>query len=270
MEFMCGKCGRKEWVFNDDAPLCFYCGAPLVKATRSYAGCLMSPEFVLQRMRHIVEKHGVFEAESGRFKREREACSTALYALALSEMSGKEYRVEIETVDQTPDTKVHHIDQSKGYNIVQTQSVEIVDWEKHVDDPMELIRAKSRKKYPADYCLLIAARSGKMVYPQRIARDIRRMTIPFAEVWILGQSATNAFNVARLHPTTLQHRFDIFEALKRAETDADVLTRRQRGKETERNSCPWEKSICRFREAITPRPYHWSRKFLLSVITIRV
>jgi hypothetical protein len=72
-----------------------------------------------------------------------------------------------------------------------------------------------------------------MVYPQVIARDIRKVTVPFAEIWILGQSATNTLNIARLHPTILQHEFNILEALERAKTDADVLQRRQRGRETE-------------------------------------
>jgi hypothetical protein len=59
------------------------------------------------------------------------------------------------------------------------------------------------------------------------------MTVPFAEIWILGQSATNTLNIARLHPTILQHEFNILEALERAKTDGDVLSRRQRGRETE-------------------------------------
>jgi len=71
------------------------------------------------------------------------------------------------------------------------------------------------------------------VYPQVIARDIRTMIVPFAEIWILGQSATNTFNVARLHPTILQLQFDIFEALERAKTDADVITKQKRGRDTE-------------------------------------
>jgi hypothetical protein len=233
MEFICGQCGRRDWVFGDDAPVCWTCGAPLIKATQSYADCLMSPEFVLFRMKGVVEKHGLIDAASGRFKLEREACSTTLYALALSEMTGAKYWVEVETVEQTPDTRIYQIDQSQGYNILRRQSVEVVDWEQHVDDPMELIRAKSRKAYPDDFCLLIAARSGKIVYPQVIARDIRKMTVPFAEIWILGQSASNTVNIARLHPTTLQLEFDIFDALKRAKTDGDVLSKRQRGKETE-------------------------------------
>jgi hypothetical protein len=233
MEFMCGQCGRTEQVFGDDTPACWTCGAPLIKATPSYAGCMMSPEFALLRMKKVVEKYGLNAAASGRFKQEREASSTALYALALSEMTGAKYWVEVETIQQTPDTTVYEIDQSQGRNILRQQSVEVVDWEQHVDDPMELIRAKSRKRYPADYRLLIAARSGKMVYPQVIARDIRKMTVPFEEVWILGLPTSHTVNIARVHPTIFQLEFDIFEALKKAKTDADVMSKRQRGKETE-------------------------------------
>jgi hypothetical protein len=196
-------------------------------------GCMMSPEFALLRMKKVVEKYGLNAAASGRFKREREASSTALYALALSEMTGAKYWVEVETVQQKPDTTLYQIDQSQGRNILRRQYVEVVDWEQHVDDPMELVRAKSRKQYPADFCLLIAARSGKTVYPQVIARDIRKMTVPFAEIWILGLPTSSTVNIARMHPSTYQLEFDIFEALKRAKTDADVLSRRQRGKETE-------------------------------------
>ena len=233
MEFICGQCGGKDWVFGDDSPLCWKCGVPLIKATQSYAGCLMSPEFVLRRMNTAMGKHGSIATGTGRFKREREASATAIYALALSELSGAKYWVEIETVEQTSDTRVYQIDQSRGYNTLRRQNVEVVDWEQHVDDVMELVRAKCEKRYPKDFCLLIAGRSGKMVYPQVIARDIRTMTVPFAEIWILGQSATNTFNVARLHPTILQLQFDVFEALERAKTDADVITKQKRGRDTE-------------------------------------
>lgn len=88
MLFICTQCGRSDWVFGGDSPRCFYCGASLLKATECYVGCLMSSKFVLHRMTAVVEKHGFSEAADGRFKREREACSTALYALGLSEMFG--------------------------------------------------------------------------------------------------------------------------------------------------------------------------------------
>lgn len=149
------------------------------------------------------------------------------------ELFGAKYGVEIETVEQTPHTRVYQIDQSRGYNTLRRQNVEVVVWEQHVDDLMKLVRAKREKQCPKDFCLLIAGRRGKMVYPQVIATDIGTMTAPFAEIWILGQSATNTFNVARLHPTILQLRFDVFEAPERATTDADVITKQKRGRETE-------------------------------------
>jgi hypothetical protein len=61
---------------------------------------------------------------------------------------------------------------------VRRQSVEVVDREQHVADPIVLVEAKCRKAYPADYCLLVAGRSGETVYPQVIARDIRKITVP--------------------------------------------------------------------------------------------
>src|SRR5437868_13842169 len=45
MEFLCVKCGHKDEVVGDDTPLCLSCGVHLVKATQSYAGLWMSPEF---------------------------------------------------------------------------------------------------------------------------------------------------------------------------------------------------------------------------------
>lgn len=197
-------------------------------------GLLDEPRVCSSQNEQRHRETGFIAAGSGRYKREREACATALYALALSELSGSKYWVEIaEIIEQTPDTRVYQIDQTRGFNTLQKQSIEVVDWERHVDDPVELIRAKSGKQYPDDFCLLIAARAGKMVYPQVIARDIRKMAVPFEEIWILGPSTTSVINVARLHPAIVQVQFDVFEALERAKTDADVLTKQKRGRETE-------------------------------------
>ena len=233
MEFMCSRCGRTDEVVGDDSPLCLYCRAPLIKATHTYEGLWMSPEFVLSRMRKVVEKHGFERAGTGRFKREREASTSGLYALALSEMYGKKYWIEIETVEQTPDTMVHHLNQSAGHNNIETQNIEVVDWEQHVDDPMSLVSVKCQKSYPSNFCLLIAARRETMLYPQMVASDIRKMCVPFAEIWIVGVSTDTTAHVVRLHPTTLPLQFDIREALKRARVDADLLRRGQRGSSTE-------------------------------------
>ena len=88
-------------------------------------------------MTKIVQTYGLGEAEgSGRFKQEREAWTSAVWALGLSEMNPKDFWVEIVTDEQTPDTRVHYLDQSAGYNHVMTYNVEVVDWETHVNDPM--------------------------------------------------------------------------------------------------------------------------------------
>jgi len=101
MQFFCLNCGRTDEVIGDSRPRCLSCGGPLLKATESYEGLLMSPEFVLRRMKTLVQKHGLQRVENGPFKHERGAWSTAIYALALSEMYSKKYWVRIETVAQT-------------------------------------------------------------------------------------------------------------------------------------------------------------------------
>ena len=74
----------------------------------------MSPKFVIERMQRVVEKHGLQQAESrGRFKQEREAWTSAVFTLGQTEITSKTYWIEVETVERTPDTKVHYIDQSE-------------------------------------------------------------------------------------------------------------------------------------------------------------
>ena len=76
-------------------------------------------------MQKIIETHGTRDAESsGRFKKEREAWTPAVWALGLTQIDGREHWVEIETEDNTPDTKVHRLDQSKGHNKIETYNVE--------------------------------------------------------------------------------------------------------------------------------------------------
>ena len=110
-----------------------------------------------------------------------------MYALGLAEMYSKEYWVEIETVDQTPDTRVHHIDQSAGHNEIGTQHIEIVDWEEHVDDALDLIKQKCRRAYPPYFCLLLLARNGKNFDVGDITRRpqgggaTRRLVLSFAD-----------------------------------------------------------------------------------------
>lgn len=233
MQFICLNCGRTDEVIEDSRPRCLVCGGSLLKATESYEGLLMSAEFVLRRMKTLVQKHGLQRVENGPFKHEREAWSTAMYALALSEMYSKKYWVRVETVAQTPDTYVHHIDQSTGNNIDQMQSVEVVDWVQNVAEVMTLIEKKAKKAYPPFYCLLITGRSGKTLDTDAIAEEIKKMSIPFAEIWIIGMLAYNVANVAMLFPILSLLQFDIPSALEKAKLEHDIMVRRQRGKGTQ-------------------------------------
>lgn len=105
----------------DETPRCLVCGAALVKATESYKGLLLAPKFAIERLERVIGTYGYELAQSsGRFKREREGWTSAMYALGLAEMTGREYWVEIETVDQTPDTKVHFL--------ISSTKVPVITW----------------------------------------------------------------------------------------------------------------------------------------------
>jgi hypothetical protein len=83
-----------------------------------------------------------------RFKQEREAWTSAVWALGQAERIGKEMWVEIETVEQTPDNKVHFIDQSKGYNSITTLNIEVVDWVPQVRSPIAVDQREMQESIP--------------------------------------------------------------------------------------------------------------------------
>ena len=233
MRFCCPKCGREDEVIGDTKPNCLWCGTALLRA-ETYTGLWMSPRIAVVRMNTLIEKHGYGEATtSGRFKREREAWTTGMYALGLAEMYSKEYWVEIETVDQTPDTRVHHIDQSAGHNEIETQHIEIVDWEEHVDDALDLIKQKCRRAYPPYFCLLLLARNGQNFDVGGITREIRNVNIPFAEIWVLGRISDEAMTLLRLVPSSMRADFDITDALEKGKRQGHFMVRQKRGASTE-------------------------------------
>ena len=109
--------------------------------------------------------------------------------------------------------------------------MEVVDWVSRVDSPMQPIEQKCRRAYPNFFSLLVLARSGKTAYPQEIAREIRKLTVPFAEIWILGRASEQdtKVHVVKVHPFVLHADFDIRHALKKAKNEADILQPQQRG-----------------------------------------
>src|SRR5258708_5658093 len=156
MRFCCPDCGRQEEVLADLKPHCLFCGVERARA-------------------------------DGRFKKEREACATGVLALALSKLNGEEWWVEIETIESTPDTRLRRIEQSSGHNVIQTRSIEIVDWEENVDDIMEVIGKKCQRAYPGHYLLLVHARHrGKVLDFDRVIGELKNMHSPFLEVWVIA------------------------------------------------------------------------------------
>ena len=108
-----------------------------------------------------------------------------------SQMHERDYWVEIETEDNTPDTKVHRLDQSSGHNKIETYNVEVVDWEQHVDDPIQIVRQKCARAYPSYFWLVILGRSGKVVDLNAVIEAIRCARVPFVEIWIVGRALEN-------------------------------------------------------------------------------
>ncbi len=236
MQFLCTTCGgNPEEIIGDGSPKCLRCSKPMVAATLSYKGLWLSPSFVIHRMQKIIEKHGNEEASSGRFKKEREAWTTAAWALGLKEIGETDSWVEIETVERTPDTKLHQLDQSTGHNKIETRNIEVVDWEEHVDDAMDVIKKKCANAYPRYFGLLVLGRSGKVLDVDSVVKAIRGTCVPFAEIWILGRplEAHARVQMARLFPDRTDIGFDLADAVRRSEGQREIMRPEGRGTGTD-------------------------------------
>jgi hypothetical protein len=194
----------------------------------------MSPWIAITRMKTTNETYGTEMARTHRrFKKEREAWTTGMFALALSKLTEKEFWVEIETVDSTPDTKLRHIDQSAGYNAIETHNIEIVDWDEHVSSIMEVIKKKCARSYPSDYFLLVHARSGKRLDFDHVIEELKKIVSPFFEVWILARISEDEMKVVRVAPAALPIDFKIQSELEKARKQRSFLRRGTRGTEIE-------------------------------------
>jgi transposase len=141
----------------------------------------------------------------------------------------------VEQGRRTPDTKVHHLDQSSGHNKIETYNIEVVDWEEHVDDLMQVIQQKCACAYPSYFGLLILGRSGKVIDPNTITEAIRSMRVPFAEIWIVGRALEdrNRVQMVRLFPDRVDVPYDLGRALKRTENQKEFMRPEGRGTGTE-------------------------------------
>jgi hypothetical protein len=230
MLFACPKCSRQETVLLDPKPLCRFCSIEMIPES-NYEGLWMSPFIVIRRMVTIRETYGVEVASTdGRLKREREAFTSGLLALGLAKLTGEQWWIEIETKDNTPDTKLKRLDQSTGNNVVQTRPVEVVDWEENVDDVMEVIRKKCRRAYPGDYLLAVHARHvGKELDLNRIVKETESIRSPFLEVWVIAFVGPDDVRVVRVSPGDLGTDLKLAAELEKASQQPPFMTPRMRG-----------------------------------------
>lgn len=200
MKFLCAACGREEEIIGDQNPRCRFCRSEMLRPS-NYSEVWMSPCFVIDRMVTISQTYGIDVARADRrFKREREAWTTAMLALALTKLNGHEWWVEVETVQGTPDNKLQRIDQSPRGNIIQTWEIEVVDWVESVPDIMEVIRKKAARAYSDKSLLLVNARSGKLLDFDQVIEEMKKLRSPFLEVWIVAFIRPGDVKVVRVAP----------------------------------------------------------------------
>ena len=231
MRFCCPSCGRDEEIVLDREPSCFSCGVRMIVAS-SYSGLWMSPYIAIKRMGTISETYGREAARrDGRFKKEREAWTTGVLALALTRLKDEVWWIEIiEAVESTPDTKLHHIDQSSGNNVIQTRCIEVVDWEEHVADIMTVIGKKCSRAYPADYLLLVHARHRSMALNfDLVIEQMKSIRSPFLEVWIIAAICSGQLKVVRVAPGWPVIDLDLRSDLAKASKQTAFLKRGIRG-----------------------------------------
>ena len=156
-----------------------------------------------------------------------------MYALGLSEMQNRQWWVEIETDEQTPDTRVHYMDQSSGRNCIQTQSIEIVDWEQHVENAVQVIKQKCQRAYPPHFCLLVLARNGKNLDVETLTKEVLSEKVPFGEIWIIGCLSEGLMAMVRIVPSAFRFDFETVRSLEKLRGQTDIMRKLQRGTGTE-------------------------------------
>ena len=204
-------------------------------AESDYSELWMSPYIAIRRMATISETFGTERARTdGRFKKEREAWTTGVFALALSRLNGEQWWIEIETKDSTPDTRLRQLDQRSGNNVIQTRNIEVVDWEENVADIMEVIRKKCKRAYPDHYLLLVNARNGgKVLDFDRVIQEMKDIRSPFLEVWVVAFVGPDDMKVVRVAPGALSIDFKIRAELEKAKKQTPFIKRGKRGTGTE-------------------------------------
>jgi hypothetical protein len=231
MRFCCPVCGREEEILLDRKPRCLVCRVEMI-AESKYADLWMNPAIAMARMKTVSERVGVERARTdSKFKKEREAWTTAVLALALTKLTREQWWIEIvPDEEKTPDTRLRRIDESSGSNVIQTRSIEVVDWEEHVDDVMEVIQEKLKGGYPGHYLLLVHARHvGKVLRVDRIVEEMKKIRSPFLEIWVIVSVGPDQMLAACVAPGALRIDLMVSVELEKASKQSPFLKKGIRG-----------------------------------------
>jgi hypothetical protein len=133
-------------------------------------------------------------------------------------------------VDNTPDTRLHSIDQSSGRNVIQTRSIEVVDWEENVPDIMDVIRKKCGRAYPDYYSLVVYARHiGRVLNFANGSEEIKTIRSPFMDIWGIASAGADNLKVARVAPEFLEIDLQYSSELENAKKQRELVKRGIRG-----------------------------------------
>ncbi len=116
-----------------------------------------------------------------------------------------------------------------------TLNVEIVEWDEHRSDVIDVIGQKCSRAYPRYFFLLVLARNGKQIDVEEVLRQTKELRIPFSEIWILGRVSDQStkYRMFMLYPYTKLVEFDLAGSLRENEAQIDFVQPEKRGKSTE-------------------------------------
>ncbi len=152
----------------------------------------MSPLFVLDRFKSIMEKYGTERVlKESKFKKAREIWAGATFLLGLTKATNKKYWLKPEYIDEPPDiyvtTTLPHPEKDGNQKI--DFSVEIMDWDWHSGDTLLNAITKKLKnvRYPEGYTLLIYGKQKPdlLVNMEKIFIKLSKKKININDIWIL-------------------------------------------------------------------------------------
>ena len=226
----CTNCNSRVYItkYNDT---CNRCGTFVVNPTLSYKNVWMSPNTMIQRFSDIISTHGAQNAVYHKqFQPERECWISSIWALGLKEIIKREYWVEIETIDNTPDTYVFYLDIVDGNYHRQVMNIEVVEWEEHTENIEQVIKKKCNKNYPNYFYLLIYIRRENVsLEMEKLFKFVQTLQVPFSEIWLVGAESDDDYVIAKIFPTYTHARFKLSESLEKNKNQQGFTTIRQRG-----------------------------------------